>query len=155
MSSIAEVADRSGETLARFGLVSVIAWVGGMKFTTYEAEAISGFVNNSVLMSWVYHIFSVSGFSSALGVFEIGIAALIAAGIRFRKLGAVGAALASGMFLGTLSFMVTTPGVFESTLGGFPALSVVPGQFLVKDLALLGLSIWLFGRSVVPADGDV
>ena len=27
-------------------------------------------------------------------------------------------------------------------IGGFPALSAVPGQFLIKDLALLGISLW-------------
>jgi len=43
--------------------------------------------------------------------------------------------------------MVTTPGVIEPSLG-FPALSVMPGQFLVKDVALLGIAIWSFGDSV-------
>jgi uncharacterized membrane protein YkgB len=29
-----------GRELARYGLVVVVAWIGLMKFTTYEAEAI-------------------------------------------------------------------------------------------------------------------
>ena len=45
------------------------------------------------------------------------------------------------MFLTTLSFLGTTPGVWETSLGGFPALSAIPGQFLIKDLALLGISL--------------
>ena len=40
-----------------------------------------------------------------------------------------------------------TPGVWEPSLGGFPALSALPGQFLIKDLALLGISLWSFGES--------
>jgi uncharacterized membrane protein YkgB len=49
------------------------------------------------------------------------------------------------MFLTTLSFLFTTPGVWETSLGGFPALSAIPGQFLIKDLALLGISLWALG----------
>ena len=49
------------------------------------------------------------------------------------------------MFLTTLSFLVTTPGVWEPSLGGFPALPAIPGQFLIKDLALLGISLWSLG----------
>ena len=51
------------------------------------------------------------------------------------------------MLLTTLSFLVTTPGVWESSLGGFPALSALPGQFLIKDLALLGISLWTLGEA--------
>ena len=29
----------------------------------------------------------------------------------------------------------------------FPALSALPGQFLIKDLALLGISIWSLGEA--------
>ena len=54
---------------------------------------------------------------------------------------------AVGMFLATLSFLLTTPGVWEPSLGGFPALSALPGQFLIKDLALLGISLWTLGEA--------
>jgi uncharacterized membrane protein YkgB len=41
----------------------------------------------------------------------------------------------------TISFLFTTPGVFEATAGGFPALSMT-GGFLIKDVALLGIAAW-------------
>jgi len=44
------------------------------------------------------------------------------------------------MFLTTLSFILTTPGVAEASAGGFPAISLL-GQFLVKDVVLLGASL--------------
>lgn len=47
-------------------------------------------------------------------------------------------------FLVTVSFLFTAP-VTEPSLGGFPALSVVPGQFLLKDVVLLGAAIFLAG----------
>ena len=116
-----------------------------MKFTAYEAEGISGFVSNSPLMSWAYSIFSVRTFSALVGTTEI-VIGLIAA--RPLSIGAslVGSALAIGMFLTTLSFLLTTPGVGEATAGGFPAISVVPGQFLIKDFVSLGASLWICGQ---------
>ena len=134
-----------GRELARYGLVIVVGWIGLMKFTAYEAEGISPFVANSPLMSWVYGPLSVRGFSAVLGVVEVTIALLIAARPFAPRASALGSALAGGMFLTTLSFLVTTPGVWEPSLGGFPALSAVPGQFLIKDLALLGISLWTLG----------
>ena len=136
-----------GRGLARYGLVVVVGWIGLMKFTTYEAEGIRLFVANSPLMSWVYGRISVPGFSAMLGVVEVAIALLIAARSFSPRVSALGSALAVGMFLTTLSFLVTTPGVWEPSLGGFPALSAVPGQFLIKDLALLGIALWSLGEA--------
>jgi uncharacterized membrane protein YkgB len=144
MSSRVEAA---GRELARYGLVVVVAWIGLMKFTAYEAEGISPFVVHSPLMSWVYEALSVRSFSAVLGVVEVAVAILIALRPFSPRACALGSVLAIGMFLTTLSFLVTTPGVWEPSLGGFPALSALPGQFLIKDLALLGISLWSLGES--------
>src|SRR4051812_11976667 len=144
MSSRLEAA---GRALARYGLVVVVTWIGLMKFTTYEAEGIRPFVANSPLMSWVYGLMSVRGFSAVLGVVEVAIALLIAARPFAPRASALGSALAVGMFLTTLSFFLTTPGVWEPSAGGFPALSAIPGQFIIKDLALLGISLWSLGEA--------
>src|ERR1041385_3026821 len=136
-----------GRELTRYGLVVVVGWIGLMKFTAYEAEGISPFVAHSPLMSWVYGLMSVRGFSAVLGVAEVAVAVLIAARPYSPRASALGSALAVGMFLTTLSFLFTTPGVWEPSLGGFPALSAVPGQFLVKDLALLGVALWTLGEA--------
>jgi uncharacterized membrane protein YkgB len=60
---------------------------------------------------------------------------------------AAGSVIAIGLFVATLSFMFTAPGVFESTEGGFPMLGST-GQFLVKDVALLGISAWTLGDAL-------
>jgi reactive chlorine resistance protein C len=140
-----------GRELARCGLVAVLGWIGFMKFTAYEADGISAFVANSPLMSWAYEVISVRGFSAMLGIVEVAIAILIAARPFSPRASALGGALAVGMFLTTLSFVVTTPGVWEPSAGGFPALSAIPGQFLIKDVALLGVSLWIFGESLKTA----
>jgi uncharacterized membrane protein YkgB len=118
-----------------------------MKFTAYEAEGIRPLVANSPLMSWVYNIWSVQGFSSLLGATEIAIAVMIALRPLSVKVSAIGSGLAIPMFLTTLSFLLSTPG-WEPSLGGFPALSAGVGQFLIKDVVLLGAAVWLLGDSL-------
>ena len=139
-----------GMHIARYGLAIVLLWIGGMKFTAYEAEGIKPLVANSPLMGSVYRVMSVGGFSSLLGVVEIAIGVLIALRPVWAMGSAVGSALASGMFLTTLSFLLTTPG-WEPSLGGFPALSAMPGQFLLKDVVLLGASLFTAGESLEAA----
>jgi reactive chlorine resistance protein C len=145
-STWAQTLEAVGRYAIRYSLVLVLLWIGGMKFTAYEAEGISGFVSNSPLMSWAYSIFSVRTFSALVDITEIVIGLLIAAWPLSIGAALVGSALAIGMFLTTLSFLLTTPGVGEATAGGFPAISVVPGQFLIKDFVLLSASLWICGE---------
>jgi uncharacterized membrane protein YkgB len=146
-TSLSSQVEAVGRALARYGLVVVVAWIGFMKFTEYEAGGISRYVANSPLMSWVYGFMSHRGFSALLGVVEVTIAILIAARPFLPRASALGSALGVGMFLTTLSFLFTTPGVWAAEAGGFPALSGAPGQFLIKDLALLGIALWSLGEA--------
>src|SRR2546428_7486625 len=66
-----------GEAILRYGLVLVVAWIGAMKFTAYEAAGIQPLVANSPLMGWTYRFLSVQAFSNLLGSVEIAIAAMI------------------------------------------------------------------------------
>ena len=63
---------------------------------------------------------------------------------------AIGSGLAAVMFLTTLTFLFSTPG-WEPSLGGFPALSAMPGQFLLKDLVLLAAALWSLGEALPEA----
>ena len=135
-----------GMHVTRYGLVLVLLWIGGMKFPAYEAEGIRPLVANSPLMGWVYNLMSVTAFSSLLGVVEIAIGVLIALRPVWPAGSALGSGLAVGMFLTTLSFLVTTPG-WEPSLGGFPAVSAMPGQFVLKDIVLLGAALWTAGEA--------
>jgi uncharacterized membrane protein YkgB len=143
----ARTVEAVGRQSVRYGLVLVLLWIGGMKFTAYEAEGISGFVSNSPFMNWAYQLFSKTQFSVILGTVELLTAVLIAARPFSARLSAVGSALAVGMFLTTLSFLFSTPGVVEASLG-FPALSALPGQFLIKDVVLLGAALWTTGEAL-------
>lgn len=52
------------------------------------------------------------------------------------------------LFVGTLSFLFTTPGVVAWPAAGLPVLSALPGQFLLKDLVLIGVALWTLGDSL-------
>jgi uncharacterized membrane protein YkgB len=88
-----------------------------------------------------------------LGAVEVSIAALIALRPLSAPASALGSGLAVGMFATTLSFLLTTPGVWEASLGGFPAISAVPGQLLLKDIVLPGVALWSLGKSLARRRG--
>jgi len=136
----------AGQQVVRYGLVVVIAWIGALKYSAYEAAAIHPLIANSPLMSWSYNILSVRAVAATVATLEIIAAILIAMRVLAPRLSALGSAMAIVLFLGTLSFLFTTPGV--TAAGGFPILSVLPGQFLLKDLVLLGASLWTLGDSL-------
>ena len=139
----------AGRHLARYGLVVVIAWIGALKYTTYEAAAIQPLIAHSPVFSWVYGVVSVRAFAVALGTAEIIAALLIAARPLVPRASAVGSVMGVLLFASTLSFLFTTPGVLAPS--GFPVLSVLPGQFLLKDLVLIGVSLWTLGDSLGAA----
>ncbi len=144
---IGETLSGLGTFLDRYGLFLVILWIGAMKFTAYEANGIQPLVANSPFTGWVYQVFSVQGFSNLLGIVEIAIAVMVGLWRLSPRVSAIGSVLAMLMFLTTMSFLFSTPG-WESSLGGFPALSVVPGQFLIKDIVLFGAAVWSLGESL-------
>ena len=146
----ATLLDTLGALLARYGLVVVIGWIGLMKFTEFEAKGIEPLVANSPLMSWLYDVFSVTTFSMLLGIVEVAAAVLLAVKPWAPRLSTVGSVIAIGLFVATLTFLFTTPGVFEPSQGGFPMLTL-SGGFLIKDVALLGVSVWTLADALRTA----
>ncbi|BBU30744.1 membrane protein [Burkholderia sp. THE68] len=136
------------QALLRWSLVIVFMWFGGMKFTSYEAHGIAPFIANSPIMSWLHAAFGIQGASYVIGTLELSTAVALAAGAFVPVLSALGAAMSAMTYLITLTFFVTTPGVAEATAGGFPAISALPGQFLLKDLVLLAASFSLLATSL-------
>jgi uncharacterized membrane protein YkgB len=98
-------------------------------------------------MGWLYQYLPVYGFSALLGVFEVSAALLLAIKPLAPKLSIVGSVLAIMLFVFTISFLFITPGVGETAGGGFPALSLT-GEFLLKDIPLLGISLWTLADAI-------
>lgn len=139
--------ERLAFLLLRYGLVLVIVWIGAMKATDYEATNIERLIAHSPLLSWGYRIWTVRQFSVVIGAAELVIATLIILRRLSPKACAIGSAGAALMFLTTLTFLLSTPG-WEPTLGGFPALSHGVGEFLIKDVVLLGAALWSLAESL-------
>ncbi|OBG34130.1 YkgB family protein [Mycobacterium sp. E3198] len=133
--------------IARYGLVIVLAWFGAMKFTYYESHGISHWVANSPFLGWIYNVISIDAFGRLNGSIELITAALLAVKPWFPKASVVGGIFATLFFTTTLTFMITTPGVGEASAGGFPILSA-DGEFLMKDIALIGLALWLLADAI-------
>lgn len=135
----------------RYSIALVLLWIGAMKFTAYEAGAIEGLIASSPLVSWLYNFLSLQAASNLIGTIEIitGIGLILGQGNRRLMIVASLAAIAT--FSITLSFLFTAPG-WEASLGGFPALSVVPGQFLLKDIVLLAAAIALLVKALQSND---
>ncbi|MGV9801558.1 YkgB family protein [Mycobacterium sp. NPDC003449] len=133
--------DGIAAVLGRYGLVLVIGWIGALKFADFEAHQIAPLVANSPFMGWLYGFLPEYTFSALLGVFELAAAVLLAIKPIAPKLSIGGSLLSILLFLSTISFLFSTPGVGEPAGGGFPALSLT-GEFLLKDVPLLGLSFW-------------
>lgn len=131
----------------RYGAVTVIGYIGLLKFTAYEAEGIKPFVEHNPLMSWLYSTFSIQQASELIGTYEIISASLIALGSRSDKAGLLGGGMATLMSLTTLSCLFTTPGIWHEERG-FPYMSASPGQFVLKDLLLLGVSLQIISESL-------
>jgi uncharacterized membrane protein YkgB len=134
-----------GQGISRYGLALTLAWIGFGKYIKMESRVL---IEHSPLMSWVYHVFTVNTVARGLGTLEIVAAILIAARPLSARLSAIGSAMAIVLFCGTLSFLFTTPGVVSRFAGPVPALSALPGQFLLKDLVLMGVAVWSLGEAV-------
>jgi uncharacterized membrane protein YkgB len=142
---LAQVLTSGGQLISRYGLVIVLAWIGFGKYVKMESRVL---IEHSPLMSWVYHVFSVTTVARGLGTMEIVAALFIALRPLWPRVSAIGSALAVILFMGTLSFLFTTPGVVGTHAAGIPVLSALPGQFLLKDVVLIGVALWTLGDSL-------
>ena len=137
--------EQVGVGVLRYGLVLILLYFGAFKFTPTEARGIQPLLEHSPLMSWLYSVLSVNGVSRLIGVVELTIAGLVLTRPWSARLSALGSIAAIGMFLVTLSFLISTPGLWQWA-DGFPAPSE-GAAFLLKDVFLLGAAILTAGEA--------
>jgi len=138
--SSAERLEWVGAGLLRWSLIFLLVFFGALKWTAFEADAVHPLITNSPLLFWVDRVFGKQGASEFIGVIELITAALLASRRWSPRLAMVGGLLGIGMFLTTLSFLITTPNVGAEA------------PFILKDVTLLGASAWLAGEAWVAAD---
>jgi len=146
---VAEMASGSYWHLAflRWSMAAIFIWFGIQKFTPYAAEAVAPLIANSPFMSWLSG-FGMRGEAKVVGTIELTTAAVLMIGSMIPIASAVGAAMACVTFLLTTSFFFSTPGITQRSSTGFPIISTLLGQFLLKDIVLLAASFTLLLASV-------
>jgi reactive chlorine resistance protein C len=145
-TSIASTIRRVGRAVALTGVVLPLLLIGGFKFTQFEIDALKPMISSAPWLAWLYSLLGEAGTSYLLGVVEITTALLLIASLRFPRAGVVGGALGTLIFFTTMSLLFAIP-IWEPAAGGFPAINGA-GQFLIKDVALLGVSLVVLGESL-------
>ena len=147
--NVAEKGDGSYRLLAILRWVMVVIFVsfGIQKFTLQSAQGIVQFISNSPFISWL-SVFGLRGEAYFLGAAELLIAALLAAGAFSPILSAAGSLMGVVTFAITWSFFFTTPGVVKWSLSTDPIAWNLTGEFIFKDIVLLGVCAVLFLASL-------
>lgn len=138
ISSISKLAKIS-RGIALAGVVLPLLLIGLLKFTQIEVKVLVPLISGTPWLAWLYLVFGETGTSYLLGVVEIFTALLLIASPWSARAAVAGGLLASLIFLTTVSMMLVLP-IWEAGSGGFPWLNFV-GTFLLKDIALLGVSL--------------
>ena len=145
-ASVASIVQRIGRAVALTGVVLPLLLIGGLKFTQFEVDALKPLISSAPWLAWMYAAFGEARTSYLLGTAEITTALLLIASRRFPRAGVIGGTLASLIFFVTTSLLFAVP-IWEPAAGGFPALSGA-GQFLIKDVTLLGVSLVVVSESL-------
>jgi uncharacterized membrane protein YkgB len=134
--------------LVRASMVLIYLLFGYQKWFDYEAQGLIPFISNGPLTSWMYPVFGIQGASWFLGVSEWLIAALLFWGFWNKKAGILGAIGSIATFITTVTIIPFMPDGWAASAGGFPAMTGnVP--FLMKDVVLLAVSVYLLKQDVV------
>ncbi|WP_345989202.1 DUF417 family protein [Chryseobacterium sp. Chry.R1] len=133
--------NKTGYNLAVIGTITVLIWIGIFKFTPEEATAIKGYISNSFLMNWMYRFSSTQGVSNIIGSYEIVTAILLILSFWNKKVGLVAGYLTATIFMGTLSFLLTTPGIWRLSNG-----ILITDFFVLKDIAFLAIALQIIAK---------
>jgi uncharacterized membrane protein YkgB len=156
MNSLIKVLARSGLLkgdldlhLVRGSMVLIFLLFGYQKWFEYEAETLVPFISNGPLTFWMYPVFGHRVASWYLGVSEWLTAGLLVWGFSNPKAGVLGAILSLGTFVTTVSIIPFMPDGWNAA-AGFPAMQGNVA-FLMKDVVLLAISVYLLKQDLVRA----
>jgi uncharacterized membrane protein YkgB len=128
-------------------MVVILVSFGMQKFTPQSAQGIAQYISHSPFVSWL-QVFGLRGEAYALGVVELSIAALLAAGAFSPILSAVGALMGVVTFAMTWSLFFTTLGVVTWSWSTDPMAWNLTGEFLFKNIVLFCVCVVLLLASL-------
>jgi uncharacterized membrane protein YkgB len=134
----------------RASMVIIFLFFGYQKWFDYEAQALIPYISHGPLIFWMYPVFGIRGATYFLGVAEWVFGALLFAGFWNKRLGILGALGSCFSFLSTITIIPFIPNGWAPSAGGFPAMTETVA-FLLKDLVLLAVSVYLLRQDVIRA----
>jgi len=136
--------------LLRASMVIIFLFFGYQKWFEYEAQALLPYIGHGPLIFWMYAVFGVRGATYFLGVAEWLFGALLFAGYWNKSLGILGALGSCFTFIATTTIIPFMPDGWAASAGGFPAMTEKVA-FLMKDLVLFAVSVYLLRQDVIRA----
>jgi uncharacterized membrane protein YkgB len=134
--------------LLRALMVIICLFFGYQKWFDYEAQALIPYISHGPLIFWLYPVFGIRGATYFLGVSEWLFGALLFAGFWNKKLGILGALGLCFSMISTSTIIPFIPDGWAASAGGFPAMTERVA-FLMKDLVLLGVSVYLLRQDLI------
>jgi uncharacterized membrane protein YkgB len=129
-------------------MVLMFLFFGYTKWFEYGAEKMVAYITHGPLIYWLYPVFGLRGESRFLGTSEWITCVLLVVGFWKKEAGIVAAILATFTFVSTVTIIPFMPDGWAASAGGFPAMrGEVP--FLMKDVVLLAVSLYLLKQDVV------
>ena len=138
----------------RASMVIIFLFFGYQKWFDYEAQALIPYISHGPLIFWMYPVFGIRGACWFLGVAEWLFCALLFAGFWNKKLGILGALGGVFSFISTFTIIPFMPNGWAPSAGGFPAMTETVA-FLMKDLVLLAVSVYLLRQDVLRVSQSV
>jgi uncharacterized membrane protein YkgB len=145
--SVGGTVKRVGRIAALAGVILPLVLIGILKFTALEIDGLKPLIGGTPWLAWLYRLFGVPGAAYFLGAVELATALLLVMSPWSARAAVAGGALGALTFLLTTSILFAVP-IWETASGGFPWLNDT-GTFLIKDVALLGISLFVFGDGLV------
>jgi uncharacterized membrane protein YkgB len=136
--------------LLRASMVIIFLFFGYQKWFEYEAQALLPYIGHGPFIFWMYPVFGVRGATYVLGTAEWLFGVLLFAGYWNKKLGILGALGSCFTFIATTTIIPFMPDGWAASAGGFPAMTERVA-FLMKDLVLFAVSVYLLRQDVIRA----
>jgi len=155
MNYLADMLGRSGFLkrdldyhLLRATMVIIFAWFGYDKWFEAEIRGLLPLITHGPFIFWTIPVLGIHGTAILLGTSEWTFGTLLLLGFWNKKAGMIGALGSTFTFVATVTIFPFVPDAWDAGAGGFPAMTMNTA-FLLKDLVLLAVSLYLLGQDAV------
>ncbi|MHC5022490.1 MAG: hypothetical protein ACYTGG_01075 [Planctomycetota bacterium] len=142
--------ESTGRIVTRYGLVLVLLLIGAMQFTQGQRMELMRLIATSPPLAWSLEAFTPRQLAGCIGSLQLVAAVLIAMRPLSGLMSCIGSILAALICVGSLA-RFASDGVWITTPSGAPALSMVPGQLILRDIVILGAALWTAGEAALDS----